>query len=231
MFREKIIGRYEGTRVGHPEVHGEMLEDVEGALWTWDMFQWVDDAPPLIRIVVGIDPAGTTNKKSDETGIIVVGVSEDKDLYVLADYTGKYSPGQWGRRANDAYEEFSADAIVPEKNYGGDMVRHTLENSGYTGARIITVTSRRGKEIRAEPIVALYEKRRVFHVGRRGDLAEVENEQTTWVPGQGASPNRLDALVHAGTELVKNSMPAFVSNPRDLLKDRRTPLPRHLRAV
>jgi phage terminase large subunit-like protein len=231
-FKATILDRYEGTRVGRQELHGEVLDDIEGALWNWEMYTWLDEPPPMARIVVGVDPAGTTNKKSDETGIVVVGIADDKALYVLADYSGKYSPGEWGKRANAAYEEFSADAIVAEKNYGGDMVRHTLENSGYTDARVILVTSRRGKEIRAEPIVALYEKRRVFHVGRRGDLAEVEDEQTTWVPGPGSpSPNRVDALVHAATELARNSMPAFVASPRDLLANRRTPLPRHLRVV
>jgi phage terminase large subunit-like protein len=91
-----------------------------------------------------------------------------------------------------------------------------LENAGYSGARIRPVNSRRGKAIRAEPIVALYEKQRVFHVGRQGDLAELEDEMTTWVPGQGDSPNRVDALVHACTELAKHSMPAQIADPNKL---------------
>ena len=118
---------------------------------------------------------------------------------------------------------------MPEKNYGGDMVKHTLETSGYGGARIIPVNSRRGKEIRAEPIVALYEQGRVSHVGKPGDLAKLEDEQTTWVPGQGASPNRVDALVHAGTELLKRLEPASIADPNKLL--RRPTDTRHLRVV
>jgi len=228
-FRDTIIGRYEGTRLGRQELHGEVLQDIEGALWTWDMFQWVLEPPPLTRIVVGVDPAGTANPKSDETGIIAVGISAAKDLYVLDDSSGRYSPAAWAGRANSVYEDLSADAIVPEKNYGGEMVKHTLESSGYSGARIILVNSRRGKAIRAEPIVALYEKHRVFHVGKQGDLALLEDEQTTWVPGEGDSPNRVDALVHAATELAKHVMPAQVANPQDLL--RRTPTTRHLHAV
>ena len=129
----------------------------------------------------------------------------------------------WAARANGVYEDFAADAIVPEKNYGGDMVKHTLESSGYRGARIIPVTSRRGKVIRAEPVAALYERGRVFHVGKQGDLTDLENELTQWVPGN-ESPNRLDALVHAATELAKQSMPAEIANPRDLHR-------RYLRAV
>ncbi len=219
-FRDTILGRYEGTRTGRQELHGEVLEDVEGALWTWEMFQHISDPPPMTRIVVGIDPAGSTNKRSDETGIITVGIDAAHNLYVHADATGKYSPAGWAGRANSEYETFRADAIVPEKNYGGEMVKHTLETSGYTGARIILADSRRGKELRAEPIVALYEKKRVFHVGKPGDLAELEEEMTTWVPGQGASPNRVDALVHAATELAKVVMPASIANPDKLLRDR-----------
>jgi phage terminase large subunit-like protein len=218
VVRKVILERYEGTRLGRQELHGELLEDVEGALWSWDMFQHVEEAPELQRVVVAVDPAGTANTRSDETGIIVVGIGYDKNLYVLADYTGKYSPEKWARTANKQYEEFKADAIVPEKTYGQDMVRFTLENSGYKGARIIPVESRRGKAIRAEPIVALYEKRRVFHVGTRGDLALLEDELTTWVPGQGASPNRLDALVHGATELAKHVMPVSVADPTKLLR-------------
>jgi phage terminase large subunit-like protein len=223
-FAERILARYEGTRLGRQELHGEDLDDVEGALWTWDMFQWVPEPPPLVRIVSGVDPAGTANKKSDETGIIVAGISATKDLYVLHDASGKYSPAVWGKKANDSLDDFSGDCIAAEKNYGGDMVRYVLTNAGHKGARIKLVDSRRGKAIRAEPVVALYEKNRVFHVGRQGDLAELEDELTTWIPGEGDSPNRLDALVHCLTELVGRSEPSHIASP--------TGLPgRHLRAV
>jgi phage terminase large subunit-like protein len=214
-FRATVLDRYEGTRLGRQELHGEILEDVEGALWNWDMIHWVPEAPELLRVVVGVDPAGTANLKSDETGIITIGIGADRCLYVMADDTGRYSPETWGRKANYAYDRLHADAIVAEKNYGADMVRFTLENSGYGGARIILVNSRRGKTIRAEPIVALYEKQRVFHVGAQGDLSELEDEMTTWVPG-GDSPNRVDALVHAATELAKHSMPASIADPSKL---------------
>jgi phage terminase large subunit-like protein len=227
-FKRTVLDRFEGTRLGRQELHGEILEDVEGALWAWEMFQWVDFAPPLQRIVVGVDPAGSKNKSSDETGIVVEGVGYDKHLYVLADYTGRYSPRGWATRANEAYEEFGCDAIVAEKNYGGEMVKHTLETSGYGGARIILVDSRRGKEIRAEPIVARYERKMVSHVGKPGDLAELEGEQTSWVPGHGPSPNRVDAMVHAGTDLLKRLEPAAISSPNKLM---RRGGPRHLRAV
>ena len=231
-YKRTVLDRYEGTRLGQQELHGELLEDVEGALWNWDMFQWIEEAPELQRIVVAVDPAGTANKKSDETGIIVVGIGYDKNLYVLHDGTDKLSPGVWGSRSNGLYDEFSADAIVPEKNYGADMVTYVLENAGHTGARIIPVNSRRGKAIRAEPVVALYEKQRVFHVGQRGDLSKLEDELTTWVPGEGDSPNRLDALVHGITELAKHVMPASIADPNKLLRGRRYgDGPPHLRAI
>jgi phage terminase large subunit-like protein len=230
-FKAVILDRYEGTRLGRQELHGEVLEDVEGALWTWDMFQWIDEAPPLNRVVVGVDPAGTANVNSDETGIIVVGIDDVKNLYVLHDGSGRYTPNGWGSRVNAAHDHFAADMIVPEKNYGQDMVRFVLENAGFTGARIKGVESRRGKAIRAEPIVALYEKKRVFHVGRRGDLATLEDELTTWVPGKGASPNRLDALVHAATELARHAMPVQIADPNKLLTGYTSPTNRHLRSV
>lgn len=231
-FKRIVLDKYEGTRLGRQELYGELLEDVEGALWQWDMFRWIPEAPQLQRIGVGVDPAGTKNKTSDETGIIVVGIGVDKNLYVLHDGTDKYSPRRWAETANAAYEDFSADCIVPEKNYGGDMVKFTLENAGYTGARIIPVNSRRGKAIRAEPVVALYEKKRVFHVGERGDLSDLEDELTSWVPGLGDSPNRVDALVHVCTELAKHVMPATMADPNKLLRGRWDDgSGRHLRAV
>jgi phage terminase large subunit-like protein len=164
--------------------------------------------------VVGVDPAGTSNPTSDETGIVVVGTSRDGHYYVLDDSTGRYTPQAWGAKANACYDQFRADAIVPEKNYGGDMVRFTLENAGYSGARIQLVDSRRGKTIRAEPVVALYEQHKVHHVGRQGDLSELEDELTTWVVGD-SSPNRLDALVHAVTALNRRA-PAQVADPNRL---------------
>jgi phage terminase large subunit-like protein len=232
VYKKVIIPKYEGTRTGQQELEGELLEDVEGALWHWEMFQWVKDVPvSLTRIVVAVDPAGTKNKRSDETGIVVLGIGTDKRIYVLGDYSGKYSPNGWASKVIQLTIDFSADAIVAEKNYGGDMVETTIQNSADKRrelVRIKMVTSRRGKEIRAEPIVALYEKMKVVHVGERGLLAQLEEEQTTWVPGVGDSPNRVDALVHGATDLAKQAMPVEVANPQEVLRDHRRG---HLRVV
>lgn len=235
VFRRIIIDRFEGTRTGKQELYGEVLEDVEGSLWKWEMLQYIDAAPELARIGIGIDPAGTANKRSDETGIIVVGLGHDHNFYVLADYTGKYSPEGWGSMANKQYIEHHADVLVPEKNFGEDMVTFVLENTlgkhnKELMPHIVPVRSRRGKDIRAEPVVALYEKKRVFHVGESvadhpgglpmHSLEKLDDELCTWVPNEGPSPNRLDALVHVITELGKAVMPSALASARDLLKDR-----------
>jgi phage terminase large subunit-like protein len=211
-FAEIILKRYEGTRLGRQEIHGEILADVDGALWEYEFFRHIEKAPTsLSRVVVGVDPAGTNRKKSDETGIVVVG-EKDGLYYVLADYSGKYSPKGWADRVMAAYYEFHADAIVVETNYGGDMVRNTMENVDEK-PHIKEVTSRRGKVIRADPIVAIYEKERVFHLDT--GLGDLEDQLVSWVPGND-SPDRLDALVHAMTNLARTFEPATVSDPRDL---------------
>lgn len=238
VFRETIMEDFEGTRFGRQELYGEILEDVEGSLWKAEMFVQIDEArvPDLDRIVVSVDPAGSANRRSDETGIIVLGV-KDKRVYVLADRTGKYSPSGWAKASLTAAAEFSADAIVAEKNYGGDMVRNTIEKEAddWDGLppRVILVESRRGKELRAEPVVAMYEKKRVIHVAgkNRNDLLELEEEQTTWVPGKGSSPNRVDALVHGVTHIAASFVPASLSTPSSLLRGRRAPTNRHLYAA
>lgn len=212
-YRQLVIDKYEGTRIGRQELHGELLEDVEGALWNAEMILR-DDAPEHFdRVVVAVDPAGTANARSDETGIVVVGMS-GKIAYVLHDFTGRYSPAGWGSKAWWAHEKYQADCIVAEKNYGAEMVRHVLDNATGERAKIHLVQSRRGKALRAEPMVTHYERKRVIHCG---DLAKLEDEMLTWVPGEGASPNRVDALVHGLTELFRGSGPASIASPRDLL--------------
>lgn len=213
-FAEIVIARYEGTRLGRQEIHGEILEEVEGALWSYDLIEpdRLPVAPEMARIVVAVDPAGTANKASDETGIVVVGYADDH-LYVLADRSGRYSPLGWAKAVDAAYDDFSADAVVAEVNYGGDMVKATLRSAG-VAKRVITVHSRRGKAIRAEPIVGVYEQHKVHHVGV---FTELEEEQTTWRPYEDSySPNRLDALVHGATNLLGRHVRADVATPASL---------------
>ena len=222
-FAERVIKRYEGTRLGRQELHGELLEDVEGALWNWDMIEphRVAALPEGGRIVVGVDPAGTAKRTSDETGIIVCARVGD-DYYVAGDRSGRFSPLGWARAVDAAYDDWSADAVVPEVTYGQDMVIHTLRSADVSNKRIIPVHSRRGKAIRAEPVVGLYEQGRVHHVGV---LPELEAELTEWQPYESTdSPNRLDAMVHAITLLSRRASRVDVAMPsglRDELAARR----------
>jgi phage terminase large subunit-like protein len=218
QFRQNIIDKYEGTRLGRQELYGEILEDVEGALWNGDLIEPYRTpevtAEDMERIVVSIDPAGTSSKKRDETGIVVVG-RRGRDLYILADRSDHYTPDGWAKAAWDAFDQYGADKIVAEKNYGGEMVRSTLRNhrdkaKGFVDAEPALVHSRRGKVLRAEPVVGLYEQGRVHHVSVFEGL---ENQMTTWVPDVGDSPDRVDALVHGVTELSGIAQAAQVAVP------------------
>jgi len=228
VFRDQIIAKYEGTRLGRQELHAEVLEDVEGALWTWDLIERarVAGAPDLARIVVGVDPAGSKKKTADETGIVVVGIDGDGDLYVLDDRSGHYSPHGWASAANAAYDDWSADCIVAEKNFGGEMVEANLRSSGYTDARVKVKQTRRSKMLRAEPVVGRYEKDE-GHVHHVGAFVDLETQMTEWQPYEDKdSPDRVDALVYAATECLRGAQPAQVSNPANLRRGER-----HLRAV
>jgi phage terminase large subunit-like protein len=161
----------------------------------------VEEPPMLIRVVVAIDPAVTSGEDSDETGIVVAGMSADGHFYILADYTQRATPDAWARVAVDAYKTHEADRIVAEANNGGDMIvqlLRTVDNS----IPVSKVTATRGKRVRAEPISALYEQGRVHHVGGFNLL---EDQMVTWTPDMPKSPDRIDALVWALTELNTGS--------------------------
>ena len=194
--------RYAGSRLGRQELDGEVLDDSAGALWRWS---WIDaarvtKAPDLRRIVVAVDPATTSGEESDETGIVVAGIGYDGRGYVLADESGRYRPEEWARRVASAYAAHKADAVIAEGNQGGEMVAAVLRAYGSAGLPVRTVHARRGKATRAEPVAVLYEQGRVSHVG---SLARLEDQITTWDPASSrASPDRLDALVYALTDLL-----------------------------
>jgi hypothetical protein len=181
---------------------GQYTGDVENALWRRSYFKRTQNIPELIRIVVAVDPAISNDVGSDETGLIVAGVDALGNGYILRDESGKYRPEEWARRAVSLYDEFSADRIVAEINQGGDMVEHTIRtvraNVPYTAVR-----ATRGKVIRAEPIASLYERGKIVHYG---DLSELEDQLCVFTidfdrKAQGYSPDRLDALVWALTDL------------------------------
>lgn len=199
-FLAEMRSAYEGTRIGRQELYAELLTDTPGALWTVAMIDdaRVDVAPALRRVVVAIDPAVTAGEDSDATGIVAAGLGLDGDLYVLHDRTCYLSPEGWARRAITLYDELAGDRIVAEVNNGGDLVATVLRTVD-PSVPVRAVHASRGKRVRAEPVAALYEQGRVHHVG---GLPELEDQMTTWTPDAPGSPDRLDALVWAITDLA-----------------------------
>ncbi len=212
-FRSQVIARYEGTRLGRQELDGDILEDSPGALWRrQEMIEAhrVRETPELIRVVVALDPSGTSGGSSDACGIVAAGLGKDGHGYVLSDRTEVMSPAAWGRLAVVLYEAHKADRIVAEGNFGGDMVEQTIrtvrdadDNPVGQNVPFRKLTASRGKAARAEPVSALYEQGKVHHVGA---FPELEDELCSWEPNSGMrSPNRLDALVWALTDLMLSS--------------------------
>jgi predicted phage terminase large subunit-like protein len=203
-FRAQILASYEGTRIGRQELEGELLTDVPGALWTLSQLDGLRAPAPgdLARVVVAVDPSGGHGDGNDEQGIVVCGLGRDGLGYVLADRSCRLSPDGWGRRAVAAYEEFAADRLLWEANFGGEMVELVVR----TAARVLGVTTAtrrvvasRGKRLRAEPIAALFEQGRVRLVGT---MPELEDQLVTFTSDSDSSPDRLDAMVMALTDLM-----------------------------
>jgi predicted phage terminase large subunit-like protein len=195
--------RYAGTRLGRQELEGELLEDVQGALWSAALIDATRAraAPELQRVVVAVDPSGTKGGgDGDDIGIVVAGKGSDGRFYVLEDASCNVSPDAWARRVAQAFERWQADRVVAEKNFGGAMVEAVLR----TAARhlpIKLVTASRGKVVRAEPVAALYEQGKVSHIGAFDALEDQMCSMTgAGYVGEG-SPDRADALVWALTEL------------------------------
>lgn len=201
-FIKWAMGKYEGTRLGRQELAGEILDDNPDALWDRAKIDGlrVREHPKLHRVVVAVDPAVSTSETSSDTGIIVAGIAWVGDKlhgYILSDLTIKGSPDQWANAAVTGYHQNEADRIVGEVNNGGDMVEYTVKTVD-PKVPFKQVHASRGKYIRAEPVSALYEQGRMHHVGF---FAELEDQLCEWVPGD-TSPDRLDALVWAITELM-----------------------------
>ena len=220
---EEFLARYEGTRAGRQELHAEHL--TAGALWDMDSIAnnrvvRLPSMSMIARVVVAIDPAGTDDEDNDATGIYVCAVDRNDRGYVIEDATCHASPGEWGSRAVALYRKWGADLIVGENNFGGNMVEGTIRA---VDPRVLfkSIRSSRGKWLRAEPVAALYEKGRVSHVGVHEEL---EDEMLTFGPNNssrgGKSPNRLDAVVFALTELMISDEPVYPSPAAYLHLDR-----------
>jgi predicted phage terminase large subunit-like protein len=202
----EMQNRYANTRLGRQELFGEVLDDNPGALWNRAQIESTrirpEECPAFIRVVVGIDPAVTSGEDSDMTGIVTAGLSQNGHYYILSDKTIKASPDAWARVAINEFELHKADRIIAETNNGGDLVVHLLQQVN-ANIPVKKVTATRGKAVRAEPIASLYEQGKVHHVGYFADL---EQQMTEWEPGVSKeSPDRLDAMVWALTELSEGS--------------------------
>jgi len=211
-FFDQVIRKYEGTRLGRQELNAELLEDTPGALWSLGLIEAsrVMVQPDLVRVVVAIDPAVTSGEEADETGILVVGKDQQGHGYVLSDISGRYAPTEWAKMAIAAYRNHKADRIVAEVNNGGEMAENTLRmldsNIAFTA-----VHASRGKVTRAEPVSALYEQGRAHHVGT---FPQLEDQMTNFTSDfdravAGYSPDRVDALVWAFTELLVEPMNGY----------------------
>ena len=203
-FAATVEALYGGTRWGRQELEGHLLADFEGALWQRDLIEGcrVNASPELTRVVIGVDPPASAH--GDACGIVVVGLGRDDKAYVLADHSVEHaSPEQWARAVAVAADEWRADKVVAEANNGGDMVISTLRAAD-VAMPVKKVHASRGKAARAEPVSALYEHGKAFHVGA---FPELEDQMCGLVigggyEGPGRSPDRADALVWAMTELM-----------------------------
>jgi phage terminase large subunit-like protein len=201
QYLRRIQEKYAGTRLGRQELEGEVLEDNPNALWTRELIENLrlpdsDILPPLIRVVVGVDPAVSEGEESAEIGIIASGISAYGHGYVLQDSSLSGSAAEWARAVIRSYHHNQADRVIGEVNNGGYLVEVNLrtvdKNIPYS-----PVHASRGKEIRAEPVSSLYEQGKIHHVGV---FPELEDQMCEWEPGH-KSPDRMDAMVWAFWEL------------------------------
>ncbi len=203
-FLKSVVARYAGTRLGRQELEGELIDDRPDALWSRALIEArrVAAPPPLARVVVAVDPPASSRRHADACGIVAVGRDDDGHHYVLADESASgLSPAGWAEKAVALFHRLEADAMVAEVNQGGEMVRAVIAEVD-RAVPVIEVRATRGKYLRAEPVAALYEQGRVRHAGC---FAALEDEMCDFGPGglsSGRSPDRLDALVWAITNLM-----------------------------
>ena len=209
-FIDEITARYQGTRIGRQELDGEVLNDLEGAFWNYEQLDRlrVKRAPELDRIVVAVDPPVSDGSKADACGIVVAGVEMDGESpagwrgYVIEDasVSGR-SPLEWAERAVAKVHEYKADRLVAEVNQGGALVESLVRQVDPL-VPMRSVHASRGKGARAEPVAALYEQGRVFHVGTFGELEDQMAQMSLAGFAGSGSPDRVDAMVWALHDLI-----------------------------
>lgn len=212
----QVLGEFSGTAFEDQERRGVLIVEPEGALFRESWVQRLAELPPFKRIVVAVDPSDAETERSDDTGIVVIGLTYEDRLVVIADLTGPHSAERWAKLAVGAYVNFEADAIVCETNRARGLVKRNIAIEA-PGVRVIEVTAARGKATRAEPLSHRYQIGHVSHwtkgPGIRTRLhrppraqawrpESLEEEMFAWVPGKGRSPNGVDALVWGAFELL-----------------------------
>ena len=203
-FFSHILDKYDQTTLGRQELYAELIDEIPGALWTRATIESgrVEEAPVLTRIVIAVDPAMSSKRGSDETGIIVAGLGEDGDFYVIEDLSGRLSVDRWARLVVDTYHRLGADRVVAEVNQGGELVEKVIRQID-SGISYRAIRASKGKFARAEPVASRYEQARCHHVGAYAQLEDqLCSYSSTFMP---QSPDRLDALVYAITELDSRS--------------------------
>jgi len=211
-YLDAITGVYAGTRLAQQELYGEMLDAVEGALWTDELIEKNrENALPFNTPLrcIGVDPSVAENPR-DECGIVVVASTGERDLYkrqswVLEDASVLGSPEVWANKVVAMARKWGCP-VIAEVNQGGALVRNAINAIDPT-IKVLEVHSKYGKQLRAEPVTLAYEQGRVHHVGY---LADLESQMLSWIPGEGKSPDRVDALVHALTALLIKPPVGFV---------------------
>lgn len=211
-YLDTMLGIYQGTALAKQELYGEMLDDVEGALWTDEVLESyrLGGQPSGVPLrVIGVDPSVAENPR-DECGIVVVSSTGERDLYkrqayVLEDASVLGSPETWANAVVRMARKWGCP-VVAEVNQGGALVRNAIQAID-PAVKVLEVHSKYGKALRAEPVTLAYQQGRVHHVGYHADL---ESQMISWIPGQGKSPDRVDALVHALTALLIKPPAGFV---------------------
>lgn len=205
---ERLRGEM-SARAWDEEILALLLDEVKGALWRRSWFRRADlGRDDCLRIVVAVDPAVSSNKKSDETGIVVAG-EVHSDLYaILDDASGRYTPREWAEKTLELYHRWGADRVIGEKNNGGDLVEQNLRNLA-PNLPVSLVWASKGKFARAEPIAALYEPKDLSEgkVVHAGEFEQLETQMATWTIAADWSPDRMDAAVWALTELTQGAGP------------------------
>jgi len=217
IFYKTIVEKYEGTSLGQQEIYAILLEELPDALWqraTINNSRVSEiDTNKLVRIVIGIDPAGTSKETSAETGILVCGIDANGEGYVIEDLSCRKRPKGWASEAISAYHRYGADRIVAESNFGAEMVEEVIRNID-PNVSLKSIHASRGKRARAEPVSALYEQGRIHHVGTFKDL---EDQQCNFTPETKTSPDRIDALVWCFTELILHrTSPGRIARARSI---------------